>query len=84
MMAGAKAKRKAGPKKGKASKKISTKGFGARAATQSGGGSLLSEPKYDALYAWLNSSPQTVLHKVAIGEFDGLRGVMALQEPSVG
>ena len=73
----AKTKRKPG-KKG-ATNKISTKGFGARVATKNGG-RLLDEPKYTALYAWLNSSPETKLDKVAVADFDGLRGVMALRD----
>ena len=79
----AKTKRKSAAKKGGArANKISSKGFGAR--TVRGGGQLLDEPKYAALYAWLAASPLTVLHKVAVADFGGLRGVMALQDIGAG
>ena len=66
--------------------KIGGKGFGSALAAKSagGGGKLLSEPRYEALYDWLRSSPETNLGKVAVGEFDGLRGVMALQDIGAG
>ena len=80
------AKTKQKPKgKGKAVRatKISTRGFGS--APKSAGAKLLDEPKYAALYEWLNTSPLTNLKKVAVGEFDGgLRGVMALQDIAPG
>lgn len=66
-------------KKGGAPTKISPKGFGARVATPAGG-RLLSEPKYEALYEWLRTNPLTNLRKVGIADFNGLRGVMALQD----
>ena len=68
-------------KKKKATKggsvKISTKGFG---AAPKHAGKLLDDLKYTALYAWLGTSAETSLHKVAVADFDGLRGVMALQD----
>jgi len=57
--------------------KIDAKGFGARPAM---GGRLLEEAQYGALYAWLGTSPLTNLRKVAVADFDGLRGVMAMQD----
>jgi hypothetical protein len=85
MMAGKKKK----PPKGGGSKsrsvpsKISPRGFGSTRAAP-GMGRLLSEPVYDRLYEWLRESPQTNLRKVAVADFDGLRGVMALQPISAG
>ena len=71
---------KAKPKR-KAPTKISTKGFGAAAAKANGAemGSLLQDSVYRDLYDWLSTSPKTNLRKVAVADFDGLRGVMALQ-----
>ena len=80
------AKAKKGGKKktgGAKATKISPKGFGARVATPAGG-KLLSESKYEALYEWLRTNPLTNLRKVAVAEFGGLRGVMALQDIGVG
>jgi len=73
------AKSKKGGKKRAAPTKISPKGFGSRVTTPAGG-RLLSEPKYEALYEWLRTSPLTNLNKVAVADFGGLRGVMALQD----
>ena len=73
------AKKKAAKKPKKAPTKISPKGFGARVATPAGG-RLLNEPRYEALYEWLRTNPLTNLRKVAVADFDGLRGVMALQD----
>ena len=72
----AKTKRKQG-KKRPVPNKIGAKGFGAGPA---GGGKLLDEAQYGALYAWLGTSALTNLRKVAVADFDGLRGVMALQD----
>ena len=64
--------------------KISTRGFGGRGAAAQAGAVLLEEPRYEALYAWLRSSPSTNLHKVGVADFGGLRGVMALQDIAAG
>jgi hypothetical protein len=74
-------KRKPTKKKG-GTTKISTKGFGAKAAPA--GGALLDEAKYADLYAWLSTSSLTNLKKVAVADFGGLRGVMALQDIGAG
>jgi len=63
--------------------KISTKGFGAR-PTGAGSGKVLEDPEYESLYEWLRSSPLTNLRKVGVGDFGGLRGVMALQDIGTG
>ena len=68
--------KKAGPTK------ISTRGFGSAAPKP--GTKLLDEPVYKDLYEWLNTSPLTNLRKVGVAEFDGLRGVMALQDIAAG
>ena len=72
------AKSRRGGKKKPPPMKISAKGFGS--ITTPAGGRLLSEPKYEALYEWLRASPLTNLRKVAVADFGGLRGVMALQD----
>ena len=64
--------------------KLSPRGFGATASRATGAGRLLQDPAYDALYELLRSSPQTNINKVAVADFDGLRGVMALQDIAVG
>lgn len=75
-------------KKKKAAKKpaakIGGKGFGAKIAAPVGSGRLLEDSTYDELYAWLKSSSQTSLDKVAVADFDGLRGVMARQDIAPG
>ena len=90
MMAGAKAGRRGGGaakgKKVAPAAKLGGKGFGSALAAKkgAGGGVLLTEPRYEALYEWLRTSPETNLKKVGVGEFDGLRGVMALQDIAAG
>ena len=90
MMAGTKAGRRGGGaakgKKVAPAAKLGGKGFGSALAAKkgAGGGVLLTEPRYEALYEWLRTSPETNLKKVGVGEFDGLRGVMALQDIAAG
>jgi len=72
-------KRKKPAKKKAVPSKISVRGFGSHTRQAPGAGRLLSEPAYDRLYEWLRSSSHTNLRKVAVADFDGLRGVMALQ-----
>ena len=74
-------KRKKPPAKRSAPSKIAPRGFGAKKIDS---GTLLSEPAYESMYEWLRASPKTVLHKVAVADFDGLRGVMALQDIEAG
>eukprot|EP00966_Prymnesium_polylepis_P167050 3861729-Prymnesium_polylepis.1 len=74
-------KRKKPPAKRSAPSKIAPRGFGAKAIDP---GTLLSEPAYESMYEWLRASPKTVLHKVAVADFDGLRGVMAVQDIDAG
>lgn len=75
------AKRKQGSSRRAAPRKISPKGFGAK---PKGSGKLLSEPEYETMCEWLCTSSMTSLHKVGVADFDGLRGVMALQDIAVG
>jgi hypothetical protein len=76
------ARKKGSLRKTSSPTKISPRGFGA--TSTKGGGRLLEEPKYTALYEWLNTSPLTNLKKVGVADFGGLRGVMALQDISPG
>ncbi|KAL1530852.1 hypothetical protein AB1Y20_001746 [Prymnesium parvum] len=57
------------------------KGFGTHRAH---GGSRLLHADYDALCAWLAASPSASLDRVAIGEFGGMRGVMAVRDIAAG
>ena len=75
------AKRKKAPGKRSAPSKISPRGFGAKAVNA---GTVLSDPTYDAMYEWLRTSSKTNLNKVAVADFDGLRGVMATEDIGVG
>ncbi len=54
------------------------RGFGAAALPAAR--RLDEEPEYADLVSWMNASPETNLRKVGVGDFDGLRGVMALED----
>ena len=69
-------KSKAGPK----ATKISLRGFGRPAPGQ---GMLLEDDAFKALYAQLLTEGAN-LERVAVAEFDGLRGVMALKDLAPG
>jgi hypothetical protein len=83
MMAGRNSKvRKGKSKANPPTTRLGGRGFGATVPPR--GGKLLQDARYEALYDWLRSSPHTNVKKVGIGEFDGLRGVMALQDIASG
>mmetsp|Transcript_29906 Transcript_29906/g.63019 ORF Transcript_29906/g.63019 Transcript_29906/m.63019 type:complete len:427 (-) Transcript_29906:295-1575(-) len=67
--------------------KISAKGFGSavvRAKAKPGEvGTLLTDPAYEALRSWLSAEGAS-LDKVGIADFDGLRGVIAMQNIQAG
>ena len=80
MAAGAK---KSKAKKGPAVRK-SGGGFGAKPKSAPVVlGRRLEEPQYEALYAWLGEASAD-LGKVAVADFDGLRGVMATEDIAKG
>ena len=80
MAAGAK---KSKAKKGPAVRK-SGGGFGAKPKSATiPVGRRLEEPQYEALYAWLGEASAD-LGKVAVADFDGLRGVMATEDIAKG
>lgn len=82
MLAASKSKK--GKKSGKKSAPVRVGGRGFASSEPKGDGKLLKDPQYEALYAWLRSSPKTNIGKVAVAEFDGLRGVMALKDIAPG
>ncbi|CAM9481558.1 unnamed protein product [Phaeothamnion confervicola] len=63
--------------KGAASKKLSVKGFGSKPA--SAAGTLLRDAETMALAKWLETNGAD-MRRVAVADFNGLRGVMALQD----
>jgi hypothetical protein len=71
------------PKKGATSAKISIKGFGSAPASSGNKGSdegvLLRDPVTQGLYTWLEAAAVD-LRSIALADFAGLRGVMALKD----
>jgi hypothetical protein len=71
------------PKKGAASAKISIKGFGSAPVSSANKGSdegvLLRDPVTQGLYTWLEAAGVD-LRSIALADFAGLRGVMALRD----
>jgi hypothetical protein len=71
------------PKKGASSAKISIKGFGSAPASSgnktSEEGVLLRDPVTQGLYTWLEAAGVD-LRSIALADFAGLRGVMALKD----